>query len=153
MTAARDIEADRKRRLAKIHQAKKSLGLGEREYRALLVRASADEYGIGGLDSSAHMSAVQHIAVLREMARLGFKQQAAHARGQRRWQGEPKDCATRPLLCKVRALLADGKKPWSYAHAMAKHMFSVDKVEWLHDGDLHKLVAALQADAKRRASV
>lgn len=144
MTAAID---PRKTRLARIHMGKKALGLAEPEYRALLVRASADDTGIGGYDSAANMSEAQHIAVLREMARLGFK---AEARQHRRWAGEPKDSTSRPLLRKVRALLADGKKPWAYAHALAKRMFGVDKVEWLHDGDLHKLVAALQVDARRR---
>lgn len=149
MSAAAD---PRRQRLGRIHQGKKALGLGEAEYRALLVRASDGVDGLDGVASSALMTEAQHIAVLREMARLGFKAEAAAARARRRWPGEPKDCASRPLLRKVRALLADGKKPWSYAHAMAKHMFGVDKAEWLHDGDLHKLVAALQVDARRHNS-
>ena len=48
------------------------------------------------------------------------------------------------------ALLADGKKPWAYAHAMAKRMFGVDRVEWLSDEHMHKLVAALQIAANRQ---
>ena len=140
---------DRTRRLGKIHQGKKALGLSDPEYRALLMRASADDQGIGGIDSSANMTEAQHIAVLREMARLGFKFEAAVARQRKRWPGEPKDCASRPMLGKVRALLADGKKPWGYAHAMAKRMFHVEKVEWLNDGDLHKLIAALEVSSAR----
>lgn len=129
---------------------KKSLRLGEREYRALLLRASDGVDGLDGVASSAVMTEAQHIAVLREMARLGFKNEANAHRARRRWPGEPKDCSRRPMLGKVRALLADSKRPWAYAHAMAQQMFGVARVEWLHDGDLHKLVAAMQVDARRR---
>ena len=31
-----------------------------------------------------------------------------------------------------------------------KKMFKVDRVEWLSDGNMHKLVAALQISANRR---
>lgn len=31
-----------------------------------------------------------------------------------------------------------------------KKMFKVDRVEWLSDGNMHKLVAALQIAANRR---
>lgn len=142
---------DRRLQLARIHMGWKALGLCEREYRALLVRASADAQGIGGLDSSAHMTTDQRNAVLREMARLGFKAEAASGR-KRVFAGKPKNVAEVPMLRKVEALLADDKKPWSYAHAMAKRMFHVNRVEWLHPDQLHKLVAAMQVDANRRGS-
>lgn len=138
---------DRRHRLGRIHQGKKSLGLAESEYRALLVRASAGPDGLGGYDSSANMTEDQHIAVLREMARLGFK--AADAAGRKRaFPGRPKGDLS-PMLRKVEALLTDSKRPWSYAHAMAKRMHNVQRVEWLNDHDLHGLVAALQVNANR----
>ena len=147
MTAVID---PRRLRLGRIHQGKKALKLSEAEYRSLLLRASAGVDGLEGVASSALMTEAQHIAVLREMARLGYKQAWSEARKAQRWPGEPKDSTTRPLLRKVRALLAAGKKPWSYAHAMAQHMFGVARIEWLNDGDLRKLVAAMQVDARRR---
>jgi len=49
---ARSADADRRRRLGRIHHAKKALGLCDREYRALLMRATSDEHGIGGIDTS-----------------------------------------------------------------------------------------------------
>lgn len=146
MTAAID---PRRLRLGRIHQGKKALKLSEAEYRSLLLRASAGVDGLEGVASSAIMTEAQHLAVLQAMAQLGFKRADVAARKAYRWPGEPKDI-TRPLLRKVRALLASGKKSWAYAHAMANHMFGVARVEWLHDGDLHKLVAALQVDARRR---
>lgn len=139
---------DRRRRLGKIHQGKKALGLSDPEYRALLMRASADEHGIGGIDSSANMTEAQHVAVLREMARLGFKAADTAAR-KRFFPGRPKGQLS-PMLSKIEALLTDSKRPWAYAHAMAKRMFRVAKIEWLNDDQLHRLTAALQVDALRR---
>lgn len=140
---------DRRQQLARIHMGKKQLGLGEREYRALLVRASADADGVGGLDSSAHMTTDQRNAVLREMARLGFREDRAQGR-KRVFAGRPKNVKAVPMLRKVEALLADGKKPWSYAHKLGKTMFHVDRVEFLNAQQLHKLIAALQVDANRK---
>lgn len=139
----------RRQRIGRIHQGKKALAMGEREYRAFLMRHSAGADGIGGLDSCAHMSEAQHLQVLEAMKAAGFR---VASNKRRRWPGEPANCDSRPMLRKVRALLADGKKPWSYAHAMAKHMHGVDKVEWCDDGQLHKLVAALEVDARRKSS-
>lgn len=147
MTTAVD---PRRLRLGRIHQGKKALKLSEPEYRSLLLRASDGVDGMDGVASSALMTEAQHLTVLAAMAQLGFKRADVAARKAQRWPGEPKDSTTRPLLRKVRALLASGKKPWAYAHAMASRMFGVARVEWLPDGDLHKLVAALQVDARRR---
>ncbi|HEY0464564.1 MAG TPA: regulatory protein GemA [Polyangiaceae bacterium] len=132
----------RNQQIRKIHTAKRSLGLDEESYRALLQRA-------GGCVSSADMSDAQRDAVLLEMRRLGFN---PLSRERRRWPGEPAESTMeqRPMLTKVRALLADAKRPWSYAHGIASKMFHVERVEFLRDDDLHKLVAAMQVDANRR---
>lgn len=139
MKPARD---DRRLQLGRIHQAKKQLDLDDDTYRALLERVT-------GQRSSADMTTAQRNAVLREFARLGFKAADSAAR-KRAFPGRPKNTRSVPMLRKVEALLADSKRPWSYAHAMAKRMFHVNRIEWLHDHQLHKLVAALQADANRK---
>ena len=54
------------------------------------------------------------------------------------------------MLSKVVALLTVGGKQWNYAHAMARRMFGKDKVEYLDDTQLHKLVAALQIAENRK---
>jgi len=148
MNAKRD---PRRIRIGRIHQAAKALGLSEQEYRGLLVRASAGPDGLGGLDSCTHMTEDQHIAVLREMARLGFKADS-NADRKHAYAGRPigDRKAWRPMVRKVEALLADAKRPWAYAHDLAQHMFHVNRVEWLNDHDLHKLVSALQIDANRK---
>lgn len=138
----RNAVSDRNRQLARIHAGKKALGLDDETYRALLVRVT-------GVRSSADMTAAERNKVLAELARLGFKadEQAARKRG---FAGRPKNVQDVPMLRKVEALLADNRRPWSYAHSLAKRMFDVARVEWLHADQLHKLIAALQADANRK---
>ncbi len=58
--------AARRRELAWIHMAKAALGMAEADYRALLLRCT-------GQQSAARCSAAQRAAVLREMARLGWR--------------------------------------------------------------------------------
>lgn len=47
------------------------------------------------------------------------------------------------LLSKIGALLADQKKPWAYAHAIAKNNFRTERVEWLSLTHLRGLIAQL----------
>jgi phage gp16-like protein len=140
---ARTQVVDRNRQLGRIHQAKKALALDDDTYRALLERVT-------GKRSSADMTGAERTAVLVEFARLGFKATEADAR-KRVFAGKPKNVAEVPMLGKVEALLADSKLPWSYAHAVAKRMFRVNRVEWLKPDQLHRLVAALQTAANRRS--
>jgi phage gp16-like protein len=137
--AAKD---DRRLQLGRIHQAKKHLGMDDDSYRALLLR-------VGGHASSADMTSAERNAVLHEFARLGFKADDQATR-KRQFAGRPKNVRDVPMLRKVEALLADAKRPWSYAHSMAKKMFHVNRVEWCNADQLHKLIAALQADANRK---
>jgi phage gp16-like protein len=150
--AISSADADRRRRIGKIHQHATALGLDRREYRALLMRATSDEYGVGGIDSSGNMTEAQHLAVLRELGRIAAAkgvQLEQNAARRRQFQGKPKNTSDVPMLRKVEALLADAKRPWDYAHAMADQMFKVKRLEWLTHDQLHRLVAALQIDANR----
>lgn len=134
----------RKRRIGAIHAAAHKLGIEDDARRAMQLR-------VGGHASAKDMSLLQLSAVLIELKRLEGK--AEHqARGFDVHQDEPADLTTRPMLGKVGALLADGRKPWRYAHAMAKRMFHTARVEWLRDDQLHKLVAALEVAARRERS-
>lgn len=138
--AARD---PRQQQLARIHMGKKQLRLDDETYRALLVRVTGEA-------SSAQMSAQQRNAVIVEMVRLGFKAERAE-NAKKVWAGQPSDeHMQKPMLCKVQALLADSKRPWNYAHGLAKKMHTVSRVEWLNDHQLHSLVSAMQIDANRR---
>ena len=50
---------------------------------------------------------------------------------------------------RLRRMLAEAKRPWEYAHGMAKKMAGVDRIEWCGQKALHGIVAALVYDAKR----
>ena len=137
------LDAARSQQLARIHMAKKGLALDEETYRALLERVT-------GHRSAKDMDAGQRNAVIAEFARLGFKGEAARARSSG-FKGRPANVKEVPMLRKVEALLADAKRPWSYAHSLAKRMHKVARVEWCNEDQLHKLVSALQIDTNRRA--
>jgi phage gp16-like protein len=132
----------RNRDLAIIHLAKKQLALDDDTYRALLLR-------VAGKPSSRDMSVTERGLVIAEFARLGFKAPTGH--GKANFPNRPKTADDVPMLLKVEALLTDAKRPWSYAHAMAKQMFNVDRLEFLREEDLYKVVQALEVDARRRS--
>ncbi|ASJ24134.1 gp16 family protein [Laribacter hongkongensis] len=121
--------------LAKIHIAKKDLGMDDDTYRAMLT-------AVAGVSSSRDLDDKAAAKVLRHLRRCGWKP----AFGQRPHAARSREA----LLGKVEALLADGGKHWNYAHGMARKMFGIDQVHWLDDEQLHKLVAALTYHAKRQ---
>lgn len=136
--------ADRNRQLGRIHAGAKALGMDEETRRSLMERVT-------GKRSSADMTGDERNAVIAELVRLGFKVEDQATR-KRIYAGRPKNTRDVPMLRKVEALLADNKRPWSYAHAMAKQMFKRDRVEFLRHDELHSLVKALQIDANRKES-
>jgi phage gp16-like protein len=129
----------RRRLLASIHAGAKQLGLEDDAYRDLVERVSRE---LGPAQRSAGACDQRQLdAIVSELRRLGGIQP-------RTWPDKPKTLS--PLLRKTEALLADAGRPWSYAHAMAQHMYRVDRLEFLSQAQLHRLVAALQIDANRR---
>lgn len=53
------------------------------------------------------------------------------------------------MLKKIEAMLAEGKRPWAYAHNMSKKMFRVDRIEWCPPKQMHAIVSAMMIDAIR----
>ncbi|OSI36191.1 gp16 family protein [Neisseria dumasiana] len=114
------------------------MGMSDDAYRDMLVRLT-------GKNSCALMDIDELERVVAEMKTKGFTPTNKNY-GQRPNRRQSAD----PMMRKIEALLADGGLHWNYAHAMAKRMFKVDRVEWLSDGNMHKLVAALQIAANRK---
>lgn len=131
----------RRRRLAAIHAEAKRLQLDDATYRALLHR-------VAGVTSSRNCTPEQLGAVVAELRRLGGKPER-EVMAARAYAGKPK--AMTPMLQKIEALLAEAGREWAYAHGLARRMFKAQRLEWLGEDRLHKLVAALQIDANRRA--
>lgn len=134
----------RNRQLAAIHACAKQLRLDDDAYRALLERVT-------GQRSAGHLSAQGRARVLEEFKRLG----AGAARQMRNAVPAAVDAphvapAQEAMLGKIGAILAEAGRPWAYAHGMARRMFGSARIEWLRADELHKLVAALAIDQRRR---
>lgn len=141
----------RQRDLAAIHAARRQLRLDDDTYRAFLARVSAT---CGSpCRSSAELSAQQRAAVLDEMRRLGASRPATGAK-RAGFPGRPHnaEAAAMPAtFTKVEALLADMRAPWSYADAIAKRMFGIERVAWVRKEDqLAAIVAALHVEQEKR---
>lgn len=123
----------RKQMIQKIHIAKAELKLDDNAYKMLLLE-TVDK------PSCTMMSDQELMIVLQKMQENGFKVKAKHGK-------RPQASASAPnrqaLLSKIEALLTESKKPWSYAHAIAKRSFGIERVQWLTDDQLHKLVQIL----------
>ncbi len=125
--------------LAKIHIAKKQLGMDDATYRAMLLTH-------GGVSSSKDLTLIGAAKVLAHLERCGFKPTSSKA-GKR-----PVTTPDRAALTgKVEAQLANTGRPWTYVDGMAQRMFKVDKFSWLDAEQMMKIVASLAYDAKRRA--
>jgi phage gp16-like protein len=127
----------RNRELARIHIAAQALGMDDDAYREMLS-------GVAGVSSAAELTADGRKQVLDHLKRCGFQ---FRRRGQKTTVEGPDRS---PLMGKIEAHLADAKRPWEYAHGMARRMFRVDRLEWCSAAQLHKIVAALEYDAGRR---
>lgn len=125
--------------LARIHLAAKELGLDKETYRALLKNTT-------GKESAADLGPGQRWKLMQELGRLGAKSAAPAYPGKPTLV--PVEC--KPLMDKIEAHLAETKRPWAYAHAMARHMFRKAQVQLCDADELRRIVAALEVDAKRR---
>jgi len=124
--------------LARIHLAKKELGLDDDTYRDLL-QSLTGQRSAAGLDAKGRWKVMQHLA------QAGAKS----ARGDH--PGKPAIVRTdkAPLISKIEAQLAEAGRPWAYVHAMAKKMFKHDQIQLCDPDQLRRIVAALAYDARR----
>jgi phage gp16-like protein len=127
--------------LAKVHIAKEVLGMDDDGYRDFLQAQT-------GKRSAGLLNEIELDRVLAQMKRMGFKPQAKD-KGKR--PTTPKKAWSRSrVMAKITAQLATRELHWNYAHAMAKAMFKKERLEWLYDEQLYKLMQALQVDQERR---
>lgn len=133
----------RRKDLAKIHIAKKDLGLDDATYREML-------FNITGFRSAADLDSKQRWAVIKHLRTKGYRSKHKSAKASGMNKTTAPDRA--PLLSKIGAILFRLRLPWAYADGMAKRMFGVDKVRWLRPDQLHKVTAALIYHQKRTYS-
>lgn len=132
----------RRRQLAKIHLAKKQIGLDDDTYRAMLEE-------IAGCRSSSRLNEEQRRKVIDHLISRGFT-----PRKGRPHKGTPHNMnddpiGRGPLFNKIEAFLAEAGRPWSYADVLAKRICKVDRIAWCKSKQLYQIVQALAVDAKR----
>jgi len=131
----------RKSLLAKVHIAKKDLGLDDDTYRLMLETLT-------GADSAAKLTVPQLVRVVADLRKQGWQGQPQKPAAVRR--GKP---TARPeaagYLAKIEALLAEAGRPWSYASGVARRMYRADSLEWLTAEQMRGVLTALSRDAAR----
>lgn len=127
---------------AKIHIARQQLGLDDAAYRAILAREA-------GVRSSKELTRSTAVRVLKELERLGFQPKPGT-----KTRGKPHNFKRMPaMIDKVEAQLADMGLPWSYADAIGKQMWGIERTAWVRDEEkLKGMIAALHTEQKKRAS-
>lgn len=122
--------------LAKIHIAKKELGMDDDTYRAMLQQ-------VGGVASSKDLSAMGRANVLEHLKSHGFD-------SKKHIPKKPNNLSRSRQMGKIEALLADAGRPWAYAISMAKHMYKKERLEFCGGDELSGIIAALVKDQEKR---
>lgn len=135
----------RRRELAQIHIAKKQLGLDEETYRAMLRT-------IGRVESSANLGDHGRKAVLEHLKSRGFvAKKPMQKRTNAAWDWVNKAAPERQaMLRKIAVMLMQAERPKSYADAIAKQMFKVERIEFCAPDQLRRVVSALVFDQRRK---
>lgn len=133
----RHVSHGRNLEIAKIHIAKQQLGLDDETYREVL-------WTVARVRSSKDLTTDGRRKLLAHFIARGFEPKKA-----KRFPGRPHNVDSSPQLKKIEALLADGRLPWSYADAIAKRMFNVDRIAFCDGAQLQKIIAALAANQKK----
>ena len=141
--------ADRNSDLARIHIAKKQLGLDDATYRDML-------WSIGRVRSAADLDFAGRKRVLEHLRSRGFKfttsRLTPHA-SRSEWDWVNNAAGERqPLLRKIAVMLRDSDREKQYVDAMAKRICHVERIEFCTPAQLHDIVSALVYDQKRRAA-
>lgn len=127
--------------LAKIHIAKAQLGMDDDTYRALLAR-------VAGVRSAKDLGPRQIDHVLVELQRLGWKPKSNR-------QGRRRQKCRKTANRAAQNHRAPGQRPspLELRRPHARRMFQVERVEWLDDSQLYRLMQALIIDRSRHGQV
>lgn len=129
--------------LAQIHIARKELALDEETYRQMIATVT------GGKRSCAHCTVAELHKIVQHMKDRGFKAKPRKRVAQH--PGTPHNLDREPMLQKIEALLAELRAPWSYADAIAKRQYKVERVAWLRTVEQYTgVIAALDVELEKR---
>lgn len=137
--------ADRNADLARIHIAKKQLGLDDDTYRDML-------WSIGRVRSAGDLDFAGRRRVLEHLRSCGFKTVVKAPRPASGWEWVNNAAEEKkPMLRKIAVLLRDAGRGKEYVDGMAKKMCHVERVEFCTPKQLHDVISALVRDQQRRA--
>ncbi|MDD5044838.1 MAG: regulatory protein GemA [Candidatus Omnitrophica bacterium] len=136
-----------------VHIAAKAAGVDKANdpelYKATLIAH-------GGADSASKLTRAGYEKVMKHFETCGFKRKRQWKKG---YKGRPgnmeRNDSRAKQLQKIEALLTIGKKPWAYADGIAKRICRnpdgrpVERVAWVPDGQLYKIITALRHQARR----
>lgn len=130
--------------LAKIHVAKKQLGMSDEDYRAML-------WTQGRVTSSGDLDHAGRQRVLDHLKACGFKP-AASANTKRPARPTPAPDKLK-LVRRIRAqLISLGNLPDTYADGIGKQMYGLQFFEWGTHDQLHAITAALGAQQVKKGA-
>lgn len=128
--------------LAKVHIAKKELGLDDETYRDIL-------HWKFNVTSAKDLKPRQVTVLLNHFKSIGWEPKRPRKAGRKpSTMTSPRD--KKRLMAKIEAHLAERGLPWAYADGMAKRICKVERVEFCDAEKLHKIVAAFQYDSRRK---
>ncbi|MHA7855396.1 gp16 family protein [Marinobacter shengliensis] len=134
---------NRKGVLAQIHIARKELALDDDTYRQMIATVT------GGKRSCSDCNVAELHKIVQHMKERGFKAKPRKRVAQ--YPGKPHNLDAQPMLQKIEALLAELKAPWSYADAIAKRQYKVERVAWLRTVEQYTgVIAALDVELEKR---
>ena len=135
----RNAEGQRRAELARIHILADELGLDREQYEAVIWTHGRVESS-ALLDSHGRGAVIKHLAA--QVARKNGTERTVNGRA-------PRTLATRPMLRKIEAQLAEAKRAWEYAESLVQRICGKDALEFCSDEELGKIIAALAVDARR----
>jgi phage gp16-like protein len=131
----------RKSLIAKVKIAQKALGLDDGTYHAILERLTDKR-------SCTELTVPQLVRVVAYMRQIGWQEPAK--KPSRRKPVIPEAAG---YVNKIEALLAEAKRPWSYAVTIGRNMYGAEKLEWLTPDQVRGVMVALMRDAERHGRV
>ena len=126
-------------------------GYSEESYRDTILTITR-----GRTDSSKDMTAPERQQLIAQLSEQAGEEArpAWQPRDKRSYPRRPKNMdkpgdSRADQLGKIEALLTIGKLPWEYADSIAKQMRLADKIQWVKEGDLYKIITALRKKAQK----
>ncbi len=128
--------------LAKVHLAKKELGLDDDTYRGVLLR-------VAQAVSAKDCTEAQLAAVVEDFVRRGWQSKVAHRPGRSRPASHPVAGKARALWISLHQLGAIDDPSEAALEAFARRQLKVDRLAWVDQSLGYRLIEALKGIAER----